>query len=87
MSAKLGSFSIVCIQLGPRKLSIIQSSRVSAIQRLLKYEVNGRTVETFRIVISLSAVEGCLLSRVPLYVASYVGCHGRYPVLSLTAKP
>ena len=31
-----GSLSIACIQFGPRKLSVIQSSRVSAIQGLLK---------------------------------------------------
>ena len=29
--------SIACVQLGPRKLSVIWSSRVSAIQGLLKY--------------------------------------------------
>ena len=37
MSAKLGSLSVVCVQLGPQKLSVIRSSRVSAIQGLLKY--------------------------------------------------
>ena len=66
MSTKSGSLSIVCVQMGPRKVS---SSRVSTIQGLLKYsleprppgggsryetslsiEVNGRTVGTFRIV-------------------------------------
>ena len=35
MSAKSGSLSIACIQLGPRKLSVIWSSGVSAIQGLL----------------------------------------------------
>ena len=49
MSAKSGLLSVVCVQLGPRKLSIIRSSGVSAIQRL-RIEVNGRTVGTFRIV-------------------------------------
>ena len=49
MSTKLGLLSIVCIQLGPWKLSVIQSSGVSAFQGLLKYW-NGRTVGTFRIV-------------------------------------
>ena len=37
MSAKSGLLSIVCIQLGPRKLSVIRSSLVAAKQRLLKY--------------------------------------------------
>ena len=42
MSAKSGSLSIACVQLGPRKLSVIWSSEVSAIQGsaiqgLLKY--------------------------------------------------
>ena len=37
MSAKSGSLSIACVQLGPQILSIIQSSGVSAIQGLLKY--------------------------------------------------
>ena len=35
ISAKSGSLSIVCIQLGPLKLSIIRSNGVSAIQGLL----------------------------------------------------
>ena len=30
MSAKLGSLSIVCVQLGPQKVSVIRSSGVSA---------------------------------------------------------
>ena len=37
MSTKSGSLSIVCIQLGLQKLSVIRSSRVSAIEGLLKY--------------------------------------------------
>ena len=45
MSAESGLLSIVCIQLGPQKLSVIRSSGVSvirssgvsAIQGLLKY--------------------------------------------------
>ena len=50
MSAKLGSLSVACVQLGLRKLSVRLSSRVSTIQGLLSIEVNGRTVGTFRIV-------------------------------------
>ena len=49
MSAKSGSLSIACVQLGPQKLSVIRSSGVSAIQGL-RIEVNGRAVGTFRIV-------------------------------------
>ena len=49
-STKSGLLSIVCVQLGPQKLSIIRSSEVSAIQGLLSIEVNGKTVVTFRIV-------------------------------------
>ena len=55
MSAKSESLSIVCVRLGLRKLSVIQSSRVSAIQGI---EVNGRTVGTFRIVHYIMGV-GC----------------------------
>ena len=51
VSTKLGSLNIVCVQLGPRKLSVLRSSRVSAIQELLlSIEVNGKTDGTFRIV-------------------------------------
>ena len=50
MSAKSGSLSITCVQLGPQKLSVIRSSGVSAIQGCLSINVNGRTVGTFRIV-------------------------------------
>ena len=32
-----GLLSIVCVQLGPQKLSVIRSSGVSAVQGLLKY--------------------------------------------------
>ena len=42
--------SIACVQLGPRKLSVIRSSGVSAIQGCLSIEVNGRAVRTFIIV-------------------------------------
>ena len=41
VSAKSGSLSIVRVQLGPRKLPVIRSSGMSAIQGLLKIEVNG----------------------------------------------
>ena len=47
VSAKSGSLSIVCVQLGPQELSVVWSSGLSAIQGI---EVNGRTVWTFRIV-------------------------------------
>ena len=35
--ARLGSLSTLCMQLGPRKLSIIRSSGVSAVQGIGKY--------------------------------------------------
>ena len=51
MSTKSGSLSIVCVQLGAWKLSVIRSSRLSAVQGLLiSIEVNGRTDGTFGIV-------------------------------------
>ena len=50
MSAKSGLLSTACVQLGLRNLSVIRSSRVSAIQGCLSVEVNGRAVGTFRIV-------------------------------------
>ena len=51
MCANSGSLSIACLRLGPRKLSVIRSSGVSAIQGLLlSIEVNGRAIRTFRIV-------------------------------------
>ena len=34
---KSGSLSNACVQLGPRKQSVVRSSGVSAIQELLKY--------------------------------------------------
>ena len=37
MSTKLGSLSIVCIQLGPRKLAVVRSREVAAKQGVLKY--------------------------------------------------
>ena len=53
MSAKSGSLSIACAQLGPRKLSVIWSSGVSSIQDIVG---NGRTVGTFRIVHDIMGV-------------------------------
>ena len=46
MSTKSGLLSIVHVQLGPQKLSIIRGSGMSAVRG-----VNGRTVGTFRIII------------------------------------
>ena len=56
MSTKSGSLSIACVQLGPRKLTVIRSSGVSAVQGCLNIEVNGRTVGTSRIVL----YHGCM---------------------------
>ena len=61
MSAKLGLLSIACIQLGPRKLSVIRSSGVLLFRGCLSIEVNGRTVGTFRIV---RYIVGVCFSRV-----------------------
>ena len=46
MSAKSGLLSIVCIQLGPRKLSVIRSSGVATKQRFLKYYSDSDAVGT-----------------------------------------
>ena len=65
--AKLGSLSIACVQLGPRKLSIIRSSGVS---------MEGQSGLSELSVLSwLSAIKGCPLSGVPLYrVFAVEGC-------------
>ena len=63
MSTKSGSISIVCIQLGVRKLSVVQSNGVSTVQGS-SIEVMVRTVGPFGIVCYImgNAVEGCPLS-------------------------
>ena len=64
----------VCIQLGPRKLSVIWSSGVSAFQGLLSIEVNGRTVGTsgiVRYIIDSIAI----LSMVISWVSAFEGVH------------
>lgn len=51
MSTRSGSLSIVYVQMGAQKLSIIQSSGVSDVQGLLiSTEVNVKIVMTFGIV-------------------------------------
>ena len=60
MSAKSGSLSIVCVQLGPRKLSVIRSSGVSAIQELLKYWSEWKDSRDFQ---NCPLYHGCLLLR------------------------
>ena len=67
MSTKLG-LSIVCVQLGPLKLSITRSSGCPLFRGCLNIEVNGRIVGLSELfVISwVSTVEGCLLSKAPL---------------------
>ena len=54
MSAKSGSLSIVCIQLRPRKLSVIAECPLFRQGLLIRTEVNGRTVGTFGIVVGYS---------------------------------
>ena len=68
MSAKSGSLSIACVQLGPRKLSVIRSSGVSAIQGLLKYGSQWKDNRDFRIVRYIVGVRylGVSLSGVPI---------------------
>ena len=56
MSTKSGSLSIACIQLGLRKLTVIRSSGVSAIQVLKCMEGQSGLSE-------LSVIHGCLLFR------------------------
>ena len=58
MSAKSGSLSIVCVQSGPQKMSVIWNSGVSAIQGLLKYWSEWKDSRDF---------QNCPLSEVPLY--------------------
>ena len=63
MSAKSGSLSTVCLQLGPRKLSVIRTSGVSAIQGLLKYWSERKDSRDFQ---NCPLYRGCPLSGVPL---------------------
>ena len=60
MSTKLGSLSIVCIQLGLQKLSVIRSSGVSTIQGLLKYRSEWRDFRDFQ---NCSLYRGCPLLK------------------------
>ena len=58
IGTKLESSTIVCAQLGPQNSLLYgsSSSGVSAVQGLLKYWVNERTVGTFRIVCYIAGV-------------------------------
>ena len=60
MSTKSGSLSIVCVQLGPQKLSVIQGSGVSAIQGLLKYSSEWKDSRDFE---NCPLYRGCPLLR------------------------
>ena len=57
MSTKSGLCS-VCVQLGVQKVYVIQSSRVSAIQGFLIYEV-WLGLSELPVILWVSAVEGC----------------------------
>ena len=70
MSAKSGSLSIACVQLGPRKLSVIWSSGVSAIQGLLEVNEGQSGLSELSIILWVSAVQGCQLSGVPVLSTS-----------------
>ena len=73
VSTKLELLIIACVQLGPRKLSVLWSSGVSTLQRLLKYWNEWKDSRDFHnchaVILWMSTVqlEGCPLSRVPLY--------------------
>ena len=60
MSTKPGSLSIVCVQSGPRKLSVTRSSGVSAIQGLLKYWSEWKDSRDFQ---NCPLYRGCPLLR------------------------
>ena len=71
MSAKSGLLSVVFIQLGPKKkLSVIQSSRMSAVQGLLSIELKGgqSRLSELSVISWVSTVKGCPLISVPLAV-------------------
>ena len=70
MYAKSGSLSIAYVQLGPRKLSVIRSSGVSAVQGCLSIAVNGRAVGTFR---NVRYIVGVRYSAVSVKRGSTVG--------------
>ena len=56
-------------QMGPKLVSVVWNSGVSAVEGFECIEVYGDTVLTFRmsvIISQVSAVEGCPLSGVPL---------------------
>ena len=55
MSAESGSYISICVQSGPRKLSIIRSSGVSGLSELFVSVKRGSTVVSFH---SLEGVEG-----------------------------
>ena len=50
MSAKSGSLSIACVQLGQRKCPLYGVARCPLFRGYLSIEVNGMTAGTFRIV-------------------------------------
>ena len=60
MSAKPGSLSIVSVQLGLRKVCIIRSSGVSAIQGVVKYRSEWKGSRDFQ---NCPLYRGCLLLR------------------------
>ena len=75
-SNSAGSLNIICIQLGVWKLSIIQSSWVSAIQWLFKHwsEWKGQPgLAELSVMLWVSAVEECLLNHIwwVMALASY----------------
>ena len=70
MSARSGSLSIVCIQFWDHENCLLYGVAGCPLFRgCLSIEVNGRTVGNFQnCILWVSAVQGCLLSWVPLYM-------------------
>ena len=61
--AKFGSLSIVCVQLGRQKLSVIWSTRVSAVQGLLKYWSEWKDSQDFQKLNCMSVISRVQLLR------------------------
>ena len=65
MSAKLGSLSIVCFQLGLQNLTVVQTVGCPLFRGFLSSEVNGRTVGPFCYIVGVRC-RGVSISGVPL---------------------
>ena len=72
MSTKSGSLSIACVQLGPRKLSVITEALAGCLlfRVCLSIEVQSGLSE-LSVISWVSAFQGCLLSGVPVYTRPF----------------